>query len=178
MDRARIIAMFEQLHIENSKKFPLNDMGIAQLFYEIFKNLVCYVLESKCWCIFDGKRWVKDVQQLKIMEHCKIFTYALADYGSRLQDEKVIKLAGSLCNIKRRENIIKDCTSINPKSLTEFDTEKLLFNCQNGILDLEKKKFVPHSSKHLITKLSNVIYDEKARQKYLDRKGYHKDFRW
>lgn len=163
MDKAKVIAVFEQLHIESNKSFPLNDMGISQLFYEIFQSLICYVLESKCWYIFDGKRWVKDVQQLRIMEHCKIFTYALADYGSRLQDEKMIKLAGSLCNIKRRENIIKDCTSINPKSLGEFDGEKLLFNCQNGILDLQKKKFTPHSSKHLLTKLSNVTYDEKAK---------------
>lgn len=163
MDKGNVIALFEQLHIEDNKSYPLHDMGIAQLFYEIFQSLICYVLESKCWYIFDGKRWVKDEQRLKIMEYCKIFTYALADYGSRLQGEKIIKVSGSLCNIKRRENIIKDCTSINPKSLSAFDTEKLLFNCQNGILDLKRKKFTPHSSKYLITRLSNVIYDEKAK---------------
>ncbi len=62
MDKANVIAIFEQLHIESNKSFPLHDMGISQLFYEIFQGLICYVLESKCWYIFDSKRWVKDVQ--------------------------------------------------------------------------------------------------------------------
>ncbi len=50
------------------------------------------------------------------MELCKIFTYSLADYGGQLQDEKIIKIAGSLCSIKKRENIIKDAQSTNPIS--------------------------------------------------------------
>lgn len=41
MDKANVIASFQQLHIENNKSFPLNDMGIAQLFYEVFQSLIC-----------------------------------------------------------------------------------------------------------------------------------------
>lgn len=163
MDKQCVINLFKELHIENNQTYPLHDMGISKLFYEVFHHLICYVLEPKSWYIYDGKRWAKDTQSLKIMELCKTFTYALADYGSHCQDEKIIKLSGSLCHIKRRENIIKDAQSINPKSLSDFDKEKYLFNCQNGILDLKQNIFLPHTSDSYITKLSSVTFDKNAK---------------
>lgn len=163
MDKQCVINLFKELHIENNQTYPLHDMGLTKLFYKVFHRLICYVIEPKSWYIYDGKRWIKDLQNLKIMELCKTFTYALADYGSQCQDEKMIKLAGALCHIKRRENIIKDAQSINPKSLSHFDKDKHLFNLQNGTYDLAKNQFCPHSYNTYITKLSNATYDETAK---------------
>ena len=163
MDKTSVVASFQQLQIGSNPRYPLNDMGISELFYKIFQNLITYVIEPKSWYIYDGRRWTKDMQNLKIMELCKIFTYALADYGSQLQDEKIIKLSGALCNIKKRENIIRDAASANPKSLGDFDRDKYLFNCQNGTYDLKQKILNPHKPQDLITKLSNVTYDHNAK---------------
>lgn len=163
MKKSDVIAKFEQLHIEKNPNYPLHDMGISKLFYEVFQKIICYVLEPKSWYIYDGKRWVKDVQNLKTMELCKTFTYALADYGGNLQNDAIIKMSGSLCNLKKRENIIKDANSINPKSLSEFDKDKHLFNLKNGTYDLKLNKFEPHSYINYITKLSNTTYNANAR---------------
>lgn len=163
MDKLKMYNALAELHIENNPQFLLHDMGMSKLFYEIFKDHICYVYEPKCWYVYDGKHWIKDIQNLKIIEYCKLFTYALSDYGTEIREDKIVKLAGSLCNIKRRENIIKDATSINPRSLNDFDTNKRLLNCENGILDLENKKFLAHTSDKLITKLSNVTYDKELK---------------
>ena len=163
MDKTSVVASFQQLQIGSNPRYPLNDMGISELFYKIFQNLITYVIEPKSWYIYDGRRWTKDMQNLKIMELCKTFTYALADYGSQLQDEKIIKISGALCNIKNRENIIRDAASANPKSLSDFDRDKYLFNCQNGTYDLKQKILNPHKPQDLITKLSNVTYDHNAK---------------
>lgn len=163
MNKSSVIAKLKALHIENNQDYPLHDMGISQVFYEVFQKSICYVMEAKSWYIYDSKRWVKDTQNLKIMELCKTFTYALADYGGQINNDKIIKLAGSLCSIKKRENIIKDTQSINPKSLSDFDRDKYLFNLQNGTYDLKQNQFIPHSYDHYITKLSSATYDEKAK---------------
>ncbi len=162
MDKQSVIATFWQLQIESNARYPLNDMGISELFYKIYKDSIAYVIEPKNWYIYDGKRWVKDMQNLKIMELCKTFTYALAEYGSQLHDEKIISLAGRLCNIKKRENIIRDAASANPKSLSDFDKDKYLFNCQNGTYNLKEKVLKLHRPQDYITKLSSVTYDHKA----------------
>lgn len=47
-------------------------------------------------------------------------------------------------------------------SITDFDSNALLFNCANGTYDLDLKIFREHQSSDMLTKITPVIYDAKA----------------
>jgi putative DNA primase/helicase len=151
----------------DSGKYPRNDIGIAKLFHDIHSKSVCYVVEPKTWYTYTGRIWKKDDGGLYIMERCKDFAQALASYTLSLDDgseeSKVfVKYANGFHNRRRREGLLSDARSISPKSLTAFDRDKMLLNCQNGTLDLRSFELKPHCAGNYITKIARVNYDYRA----------------
>ena len=145
--------------------YPQNDIGIARLFYNLHSDNIRYVYESKTWFAYDGRRWIKNNGIFRAMELCKDFTqgfseYAIACHGD---DESFVKYAGKLTSRRNREGILSDARSIAPTSLTAFDRDKFLLNCQNGTLNLKTFALQPHSAADMITKMALVRYDPKAR---------------
>lgn len=145
--------------------YPQNDIGIARLFYDLHSDVIRYVLEAKTWFAYDGWRWVKNSGIFRAMEFCKDFTqgfseYALACHGD---NEDFVKYAGKLTSRRNRESILSDARSIAPTSLTAFDRDKFLFNCENGTLNLKTFALQPHNATDMITKMARVIYDHKTR---------------
>jgi len=145
--------------------YPQNDIGIARLFYDLHSGVIRYVHEAKTWFAYDGRRWVRNNGIFRAMEYCKDFTqgfseYALACHGD---DEAFVKYAGKLTGRRNREGILSDARSIVPTSLTVFDRDKFLLNCQNGTLNLKTFELQAHSAADMITKMANVKYDTKAR---------------
>ena len=54
----------------------------------MFKEIARYVPERKKWFVYDGKRWVHDIANLKIMELGKDLADAMLIYTSTIKDEK------------------------------------------------------------------------------------------
>jgi hypothetical protein len=71
--------LFKENHIEDNDDYPRNDIGTARLFYDLHSRDICYVLESKSWYNYDGRRWKKDGGGLYVMEKCKDFSQARRD---------------------------------------------------------------------------------------------------
>jgi putative DNA primase/helicase len=63
----------------------------------------------------------------------------------------------------KRETILKDAASVFPVDLANFDADPYLFNCINGTLDLRSHVFHQHSATDMLSKLSGVVYDPRAR---------------
>ena len=152
---------------EESELYPRNDIGIARLFYDIHREQICYVVESKSWYAYDGRRWVKDEGGLSVMEHCKGFAQALARFAEANDDgsEKIkafVKYATGFHGRKRREGLLSDARSVAPKSLADFDRGMMLLNCWNGTLDLKESVLKPHRAEDYITKLARVKYVQTA----------------
>ncbi len=158
-----ILEQLQKLNVNENPRYPLNDIGIARLFYDIYKEKICYVPESKSWYIFDNQRWVKD-SAMGIMELCKTFSESFYKYAVSLPDdtEFIVKYATSLHGRKKRESILRDACSISPRSLSLFDNDKLLLNCQNGTYNLKTMELQPHNPNDYLTKISNVEYSENA----------------
>lgn len=99
------------------------------------------------------------------MELCKLFSQAMYRYALSMPEENkfFIKYTTGLQGRKRRESILRDACSITPRSLSDFDSDKLLFNCQNGTLNLSTMTMQPHNSADYLTKLSGVFYDKDAK---------------
>jgi len=162
------ITIFREMHIEANAKYPRHDIGVAQLFYDLHYHHICYVVESKAWYTYTGKRWMKDEGGLRVMEMCKAFAQDYAKYAEYFEDgseenKAFIKYAKGLTNRRKREGILSDARSISPISLNKFDKSKTLLNCLNGTFCLEKMELLPHNSKDFITKLAKVDYDPKVK---------------
>ena len=160
-------SLFKEKSIEDNAAYPRNDIGIAQLFYDLHSGSICYVVESKAWYTYTGKRWMKDEGGLWVMERCKDFVQALSTYAKNLGDggddsKAYIKYVSGFHSRRRREGLLSDAKSIAPKSLAAFDRDRMLLNCQNGTLDLGSFCLRPHSAEDYMTKIARVIYDHEA----------------
>jgi len=106
------ILLFREQHIENNPAYPHNDIGIAKLFYDLHCNLICYVVESKAWYAYNGKRWTKDDGGLYVMEMCKSFVQTLVSYAESVDDgseesKAFMKYASGLHKRRRREGLFR-----------------------------------------------------------------------
>ena len=159
------ITLFKEKNIQISADYPRNDIGIAKLFYDLHSGVIRYVIESKTWFFYDGRKWLKKNGLFRAMELCKDFTQAYSEYAviHHADDEDFSKYAAKLTSRRNREGILSDARSIAPVSLSDFDRDKYLLNLQNGTLNLKNFALQPHSPADMITKMAPVKYDPKAK---------------
>jgi putative DNA primase/helicase len=161
------LTLFKEKRIHNNPEYQHNDIGIAKLFYDIHRGATCYVMESKTWYTYTGKQWVKDDGNLFVMEMCKDYVQSLVKYAKSLDDggeesKAFVKYATGFHTRRKREGLLSDARSINPKKLADFDSNKMLLNCQNGTLNLENFALQPHCAVDYITKIARAKYDHEA----------------
>jgi len=157
---------FREKDIAANPKYARDDIGTAQLFYDAHSRVICYVIEAKSWFYYNGKFWMKD-DGMETMKLFKAFVRAVEEYAG--DDETLAKYAAKLTDTHKREKLLKDARSIRAKRFSTFDTDKLLFNCQNGTLDLRSFKLRPHNPEDYITKMALADYDENARCERWDK---------
>lgn len=150
----------DELQIEYNQKYPKNEIGLAQLFYDLYHDRICYVIERKQWYIYDGSRWIMDSNALFVMEFCKEFVSELTRYAMDKDNRELLKFVSKLTERKKREFLIRDARSIQPKTIDDFDKTTYLFNCKNGTFNLKTFKLQPHNYEDYITQLADVIYNE------------------
>ena len=161
------LAFFTDRHVAADERYPHNDIGISTLFYDFHRDTICFVVEAKMWYCYTGKRWEKDDGGLQVMEICKDFVQALVTYAMTLDNgsEKsaaYIKYTAGFHTRRKREGLLSDARSIAPKNLSDFDRDKLLFNCQNGTFSLFELVLRPHRPEDYITKIARVHYRGEA----------------
>ena len=154
-------------------RYPWNDIGNGRLFADVYKDIARYVPERKQWFIYDGTRWVPDTGALKAMELCKDLADAVMKYALGLHDEHKRKSYIDFCRKWQsrhvRITILSDAQSVYPISMEDFDSDKYLFNCANGTIDLRTMEFREHSPEDRLTKIAPVDYLPNARSERFDR---------
>lgn len=150
----------EDLRPEKNDRYAWNDIGNGNLFVDWFKNEARYVPERKKWFVYNGKKWVPDIGNLRAMELCKKLADALSIYALSLpegsQRDDYRDFVNRWQKRNNRETILKDAASVHPVQLSEFDKDPYLFNCQNGTLDLRNRSFHPHTPSDMLTMISGV----------------------
>ncbi|MDL2219865.1 phage/plasmid primase, P4 family [Ruminococcaceae bacterium OttesenSCG-928-O06] len=156
-----------QLHPESNKRYPKTDLGDGNLFADYYKGVARFVSDRKKWFIYDGQRWKPDVQNLQAMELCKQLSNHLLQYAKTIKDEDTrnsyVKHVGYWQRRNYRETILKDAASVHPILYNQFDKNPMLFNCKNGTLNLATGTFHAHRPDDLLSKISGVTYDPKAK---------------
>lgn len=164
------------LHPEMNERYGWNDIGNGNLFADWYRDKARYASERKKWFIYDGRRWVLDPENLKVMELCKKLANALRTYVKSLPDEcmqrQYMEHVQRWQQRRYRETILKDATGVYPVQVCEFDKNPYLLNCLNGTLDLQTGELHNHMPEDLLSKLANVRYDSKSRcerwERYID----------
>ncbi len=149
--------------IEAAKNFETNDKGYGSLFAEVFKDKHRYNPSIKDFMVYDGKKWIEDIEGLSAKSDAKLLSDALIEYAPSI-DADYLKAVVSLCNIRNRENMLKDSKDLYYFSNEQLDTNDYLLNVQNGTLDLSEDtpKFIEHNPDMLLSKICNVEYEPNA----------------
>lgn len=152
----------------NKDRYPWADIGFSRLFTDLFVNECRYNTKSKCWYFYDGKRWTPDPDGKRVESLAKDFYNVLVSYcASKYIDQHIkadyLKEVAKLGKFYPRNTIIKDAASNSYFSYEDLDRDKNLFNCQNGVFNLETMTFTPgHDPNQMLSKISNVNYDPTA----------------
>lgn len=159
--------MLEKLKkLTPEKRYSHNDIGMSELFADMFKSQLRYNTTAKQWYYFNGKVWKEDAGAMIARQKVKELSKTLLTYIPCIKDEDkkdtYLKYIKTLGNYNTRKKILEDSQSKMFISQTDFDKNKHLFNCQNKTYNLKTHEFTEHNPDDLLSKISNVVYDPKA----------------
>ena len=160
----RILEKLKQIAPE--KKNSINDIGISDIYANIYKSRLRYNVTAKQWYYFNGKVWVEDTGSMIALQKMKELAKALLVYVSIISNDdttkEFIKGVARLGTYKVRDNIVKDSMTKACVKQNDFDRNEDLLNCQNGTINLKTFEFQEHRPNDLLSKISNVTYDPNA----------------
>ncbi|HEY3297017.1 MAG TPA: hypothetical protein VGK34_00035, partial [Armatimonadota bacterium] len=148
--------------------FRRTELGNAERFiYEHGEGLK-YNVDAGYWLCWDGKKWNPDHKGAVHRRICDtvrgmydILKHAgdqASKWYAHIQDTEKAKGLSAIEKLARfREGI--------PVQSDDMDADAWLLNCANGTVDLRTGNLRPHRQSDLITKISNVEYDQNARCK-------------
>jgi len=155
----------------------LTDLGNARRMLRAFGSDLRYSrgYQGDGWAVWDGRRWRPDttMQVQRYAKHVSVmveqeaqalFARATSD-AEKDEAQRIRSWARRSESMAAIRNMVACAESEPgiPVEMNEFDTHPWLLNCENGTLDLQSGKLLPHDRKHLLTKLAPVAYDPAAR---------------
>lgn len=134
-----------ELHHTEDTGFDRNEIGMANLFMEVYAEEARYCPEKKSWYAYSDGVWHKDEGSLLVSEMLKDFYRLLVIYCGEIVDEnlrkKFLEFVARLGDRRMRDRILKDAASEMTIHAEEFDSNPYLINCKNGTFDLQKLIF-------------------------------------
>lgn len=156
---------------EDGKIFEITDLKCGEMIGQFFEDCR-YNKTAREWYWYDGKRWTLDADGMHVEGAAAVFTDALIFYslfymnGDIPPDDVLAFRAacGSLTKRARRIAAIQDARKVRCFSSDELDKDTALFNCQNGVLNLDSMEFLPHKPEYMLSKISGCEYRPEAGQ--------------
>jgi len=151
------------------KYFSYDDTGNAQRFENNYGDAVRYSYIRKGWYYYNGKRWAIDqegkIKSLadKTIEKMKDETvYVPKDGNEEMMKKAFDKHVKATRSSRGKTSMLKETEHLLSIKPEEFDSDKNLFNVQNGYLDLTTGILKDHDKSKFFTKISNVEYTDKS----------------
>lgn len=140
---------------KTTKKQPkISQSYLISEFEACYKDAFYYLPELKSWAIYNGQKWELDAHNL-LFEKMFNMLRTVYPYGT----------SNDFLLIKRSIAILERIKKYH-KSANIFDKHPELFNCLNGVYNLDTSEFIEHNenTKELyLTKISNVNYNPSAK---------------
>lgn len=146
-------------HPHNNPDYKWDEMAMAELFAKCYSLHVLYCPEAKQWYAYDGARWVKDSGSITANEKLKEFVRLMQLYCGEIPDldptkKEYQKFIAKLGDRRVRDRVLKDAQGEARVSITQFDADPYIINCQNGTYDLQAKKFHFHRPEDYLTMMT------------------------
>ncbi|OIJ22009.1 hypothetical protein BKP45_04855 [Anaerobacillus alkalidiazotrophicus] len=151
-----------------SSRFPLTDLGNAKRLVAKHGADIRYCHSQSDWYIWNGRHWEKDdtgeivrrakdtVQSIQKEAKCPSLSEkqkkALLNHARLCENKSKIY---SMITLAQSEEGI-------PIRIQELDKDPMLFNVENGTLNLNDGNIYPHNRKDKLSKISPVVYDNNA----------------
>lgn len=151
--------------------YELNERDFAKLFAEVTRPYLRYNTSILKWMFYNGRYWEADISGVNVQRCMKEFSFELLKYATNevgMKNEEFLEYVKELGSASKRKTLIKDATDVFCIKNEEFDTNPLLFNCQNGTFNLATMVLQPFNPDDKITKISKVIYDPTKTSPILD----------
>lgn len=150
--------------VRASKRYSLDDTGNAQRFVDRFGDGIRYNFDNKCWAVWDGRTWVKDVKQT-VKSKADVMIEEMKEEAIKEPDQK--RMGDMLKNIKHlasnsgKEAMLKEAMHMGAMATTnaDYDKDKWLLNCANGVIDLRTGELLPHDRSKMIAKNTGIDCD-------------------
>jgi len=146
------------------KKYAFDDTGNADRFVAKFQDKARYSYIDRGWYYYNGRKWefdnlgyVKSLTEDVIQAMRKELAYC----EDEAQEKEFFKHLKYTRNNRGKTNMIKESEhrlSILPG---EFDKDKDIFNCMNGVINLRDGKLIEHNHEKYLSKISYVEHTEK-----------------
>ena len=160
--------------LDKAESFNLTDYGNAQRLVSQHGQDIRYCPQWDAWLIFTGRRWEPD-QTGEIMRRAKATALSIYHEIADELDEEARKDLLAWAKASQFESRLNAMISLArsepgiPVIPDELDADHMLFNCQNGTLDLQTGQLRAHDRRDLITKIAPVNYDPGAKYPAWDK---------
>lgn len=143
-----------------------SEAGLSDVFVGEHGSDLRYCAELGGWFVWDGKRWARD----KANQALQRVKETIRGLIIRVEAEPMTEENKKHLQFLIRSETAARCRAILELSqptlairMEDFDQNPLLFNVNNGTLDLSLVELRPHNREDYLTKISPVNYDPEAR---------------
>lgn len=146
-------------------KFNMTEMGNAErLVHRNGKNLR-YCIEFEEWMLWNGNTWIEDkkkqIERIAIKTFREMYIEATQEEDMEKRAQKV-KWAQSTEKSSVFLNSISRAEAMLPLSQDELNRDGFKLNCQNGVVDLQTGKLIPHDRQYYMTKNTHIDFNPNA----------------
>lgn len=120
--------------------------------------------KEKGWLLWTGRVW-SPIPDPQAVEHVRLRLKAAYVYNveNSPNPQLTAKINGKLLTRKKAADVAFFLKGILTIDFTAFDSSPDLINCPNGVVDLRTRKLYPHEAGYMMTKMTKVAYNPKAR---------------
>ena len=146
-------------------QYALTDMGNADRLIHYYGDNILFCYAWKRWLIWSGRHWQTD-ETGEIDRLAESTAKRIADEAQNVSDRDMY--AEIMNHAKRSQSatllkfMLDRARNRRPATSEQFDKDIMLFNAQNGTIDLRTGALRPHSQSDMITKISPAAYDPTA----------------
>ena len=144
------------------------DFGNAKRFLLRYRNTVVYCSQNASWYLWDKKGyWNKDALGAvrELVKKVFLSIYNEIELQETTEGRAAVAKWALMCEKPEHINACLNVAQSDPEivvTIDKFDTDKHLFNLQNGTYDLKNHLFLPHDKENYITRQVSYNYDPSA----------------
>lgn len=139
--------------------YPLHDAGNAQRLADLMGHRLRWVLDWRCWIVYDGRRWERQADDVLAEGLAKETALEILDEASRIVDDTQRQAyarwaARSMSNGSVRAAVAsaKSIPNLQVRS-EQLDRDPLVVNVLNGTVDIRTGETLAHDPDQFITRL-------------------------